>query len=172
QPNENITAKGGNSSHLIVFLLGETSYSGRYGSYGYDKNTSPNLDKLAAAENSCLFDKVHSSAPITRDSIAMTLSFETPENIAPLFEETSIIELAREIGYTTYWLSSQTLSGTHDSKYGYLAKGSDILDFTDWEDNRLPDLLERYLDRAIHEDNRAFIVLHMLGSHRPYIEKF
>ncbi len=158
---------------LVVFVLGETSFSGRYSLYGYDKLTTPTLDALRYDPSACVFDKVHSSSPITRDSLAMTLSFHTPENHNPLLEEKSVIELAQDNDYKTYWITAQKLEGLQETKYGFLATESDVIRFTDWEDSKLPGYLKRELDRmARAKEEKSFVVLHMAGSHRPYENKF
>lgn len=153
---------------LVIFVLGETSLSSRYSIYGYHKNTTPYLASLIKQKDVCYFDNVHSSAPVTRDSISMTLSFHIPEDIMPMFEEKSVIELAKDNGYKTYWLASQYIDGPYDAKYAYLASNSDIIKFTDWEDNKLPELLHE----ALATEDKKFIILHMAGSHQPYMDKF
>lgn len=155
-------------NQLVVFVLGESSLSKRYSIYGYDKVTTPYLSSLIQRNDVCYFDNVHSSAPITRDSIAMTLSFHTPENITPFFEQKSVIELAKDNGYKSYWLSSQGLIGLYDTKYAYLVQDSDIIKFTNWEDNRLPILLSEILSTK----GKKFIILHMSGNHMPYQNQY
>ena|SRR5690625_1083679 len=158
---------------LVVFVIGETSFSGRYSLYGYGKPTTPKLEALREDKSTCIFDNVHSSSPITRDSLAMTLSFHTPENHNPLLEEKSVIELAQDNDYKTYWITAQKLEGLQETKYGFLATESDVIKFTDWEDNKLPRTLKRQLSHmAKRAEEKSFVVLHMAGSHRPYENKF
>ncbi|CAH9018638.1 hypothetical protein NURINAE_01044 [Candidatus Nitrosacidococcus sp. I8] len=107
---------------------------------------------------------------MTRDSVAMTLSFHTPENALPLFKEKSVIDVANDSGYQTYWLSSQQLEGLHDTRYGFLAQSSQIIEFTEFQDNKLPSLLNKAL--ADNSHHKKFIVLHMIGSHIPYGDKY
>jgi heptose-I-phosphate ethanolaminephosphotransferase len=160
---------------LVVLIMGESSFPGRYELYGYDKPTTPELMKLTAASNGgsdfCVLQKVHSLAPITRDSIAMTLSFETPKRLDPLFSEKSVIDLANENHYATYWVTSQRLGGRYNRKYGFLAEKSNHVISTHKEDNRLPVELKKIIDSA-QPDKRLFIVLQMIGSHQGYADKF
>lgn len=154
---------------VVVLIMGESSVSSRYSAYGYDVKTTPNLEQLMQRADSCLFEQVHSAAPITRDSVAMTLSFFTPENISPLFEQKSLINYAKDAGFRTYWLTAQRLQGMHDTQYGFIASQSDVIEFAEWEDNNLPALLSNALaDTA----DKKLIILHQTGSHRPYANKF
>lgn len=167
----NIIGHGEPVSETIVIVIGEASFPGRYGVYGYGTPTTPNLERMANEKDTCIVKKVHSAAPITRTSISMSLSFRNPEQFAPLIKQESIINLAKESGFKTYWIASQSLSGVHETEYGYIAKDSDVVWYTDKEDDKLAPLLEKAL-REDSEHGRKFVVLHMVGSHWPYSERF
>ena len=103
----------------------------------------------------------------------MTLSFNIPESNDNLFNNKSIIEMAKYNNYKTYWLASyrQNIKGASNAKFGFIARKSDILDFTDKDhDVNLSELLERYLKK----DNapKKFIFLHLRGSHQPYSDGY
>ncbi|MFS1563802.1 MAG: sulfatase-like hydrolase/transferase [Candidatus Arsenophonus phytopathogenicus] len=110
-----------NNNKNIILIMGESSLFSRYSAYGYHLNTTPHMKKIFSTENSCIINNAHSSAPVTRDSIPMTLAFHTPESAKNLSENKSIIEMARANGYKTYWLGSQELQGIYSSKYGFIA---------------------------------------------------
>lgn len=152
------------SAKNIIIVMGESSSSSRYGIYGYNINTTPNMKNIFSQNGGCIIKDAHSAAPITRDSIAMTFSFATPESEEPLFKEKNIIDLAKENGYKTYWLSSQELSGLHASKFGYIAKKSDVIKLTKGKDDKLNNLLVK----TLQDTGKKFIVLHLAGSHGPY----
>ncbi|ELI3466830.1 hypothetical protein Q8D98_004488, partial [Salmonella enterica subsp. enterica serovar Cerro] len=73
--NESITGKAESGNNTIVIVMGESSLFSRYSIYGYPKLTSPDLQKIFTQPKSCIVRNVHSSAPETRDSLAMTFSF-------------------------------------------------------------------------------------------------
>ncbi|EBF2070430.1 hypothetical protein DIM40_18760, partial [Salmonella enterica] len=128
--NESITGKAESGNNTIVIVMGESSLFSRYSIYGYPKLTSPDLQKIFTQPKSCIVRNVHSSAPETRDSLAMTFSFSTPESDTNLFKNKSIIEMAKANGYKTWWIGSQELEGLFSSKYGFIARKSDVVRLT------------------------------------------
>ncbi|MEX6250088.1 phosphoethanolamine transferase [Providencia hangzhouensis] len=164
--NDNVKKESEGYSPTIILVLGESSYNGRYSSYGYEKITTPNIQRIFSANNGgCIVNDAISPAPITRDSLAITLSFISPDNNNKLFNEKSIIDMAGDNGYKTYWLSSQNINGLYSSKYGYIAKQSDVVEFSDWSDDKLPEMLDSTLNE---NSDKKFIVIHLHGSHLPY----
>jgi heptose-I-phosphate ethanolaminephosphotransferase len=161
--NSIIGVKDGHKN--VVLIIGESSRRDHYGLYGYNINTTPMLSKTLNKSNSCIIKYPHSAAAVTRDSIAMMLSFHTPEDEEKLFKKKSVIELAKHNGYYTSWLGSQPLKGLYDSKFGFIAKKSNSINLTDGNDNLLPQLLKDTIDK---KNNKNFIVIHLLGSHIPY----
>lgn len=152
-------------NNLIVLVVGESSLFSRYSAYGYNKETTPNMKKIFSQPYGCIINNVHSSAPLTRDSVSMTLAFHTPESDESLFKNKSIIEMAKHKGYKTFWIGSQPLKGLYDSKYGFIAKKSHFTKLTDYQDDELKNILKEILsDNAKHK----FIVIHLWGNHKPY----
>ena len=159
---------------LVVLIMGESSLVSRYSAYGYPKPTTPLMAEIFNQKNGgCIINNSHSSASMTRDSIPMSLSFSIPESNDNLFINKSIIEMAKYNNYKTYWLASyrQNIKGASNAKFGFIARKSDILDFTDKDhDVNLSELLERYLKK----DNapKKFIFIHLRGSHQPYSDGY
>ncbi|ECX4905298.1 sulfatase-like hydrolase/transferase [Salmonella enterica] len=164
--NEAITGKEDNGNNTIVIVMGESSLFSRYSIYGYPKLTSPELQKIFTQPKSCIIGNVHSSAPETRDSLAMTFSFSTPESDKNLFKNKSIIEMAEANGYKTWWIGSQELEGLFSSKYGFIAKKSDVVRLTNGHDEHLIPMLTDALEDT--SAPKKFIIVHLLGNHKPY----
>ncbi|EPS8267291.1 phosphoethanolamine transferase [Salmonella enterica] len=164
--NKSITGKQGNDNSTIVIVMGESSLFSRYSIYGYHKPTTPNLQKIFTQAQSCFIRNVHSSAPDTRDSLAMTFSFSTPESDTNLFKNKSIIEMAEANGYKTWWIGSQELEGLFSSKYGFIAKKSDVVRLTNGHDEHLIPMLTDALEDT--SAPKKFIIVHLLGNHKPY----
>lgn len=163
--DKSIIKKHEATSNIIVLVIGESSLSTRYSLYGYDKNTNPNMSKIFNSQFGCVIKNAHSTSPVTRNSIPMTLTFETPENEIGYFENKSIIEIAKDNGFKTYWLGSQELKGYHSSKYGGVALQSDYVELKLNDDLKMPLLLERQLN---DDEVKKFIIIHLHGSHLPY----
>ncbi|HBJ6377125.1 TPA: phosphoethanolamine transferase [Salmonella enterica subsp. enterica serovar Eastbourne] len=164
--NEVVTGKEDNGNNTIVIVMGESSLFSRYSIYEYPELTSPALQKIFTQPKSCIVRKVHSSAPETRDSLAMTFSFSTPESDTNLFKNKSIIEMAKANGYKTWWIGSQELEGLFSSKYGFIARKSDIVRLTNGHDEHLVPMLTDALEDT--SAPKKFIIVHLLGNHKPY----
>ncbi|EAZ4787048.1 phosphoethanolamine transferase [Salmonella enterica] len=164
--NEVVTGKEDNGNNTIVIVMGESSLFSRYSIYGYPKLTSPELQKIFIQPKSCIVRNVHSSAPETRDSLAMTFSFSTPESDNNLFKNKSIIEMAKANGYKTWWIGSQELEGLFSSKYGFIARKSDVVRVTNGHDEHLIPMLTDALEDT--SAPKKFIIVHLLGNHKPY----
>lgn len=162
---------------VVVVIMGETSNVDRYSAYGYGTPTTPRIEKLFATENACIIDSVHSSANLTRNSVAMTFSFATPEDESKLFTVKNIFELAKAGNRMTYWLGTQHMEGLYSVKTAYAGK---YADYYAWpghpngtaltEEDDL--LLAPELARILAIDERQFIVLHFSGSHLPYSSRY
>ncbi|EDQ6181724.1 sulfatase-like hydrolase/transferase [Salmonella enterica subsp. enterica] len=164
--NESITGKAESGNNTIVIVMGESSLFSRYSIYGYPKLTSPDLQKIFTQPKSCIVRNVHSSAPETRDSLAMTFSFSTPESDTNLFKNKSIIEMAKANGYKTWWIGSQELEGLFSSKDGFIARKSDVVRLTNGHDEHLVPMLTDALEDT--SAPKKFIIVHLLGNHKPY----
>ena len=162
------------NDNLVVLIMGESSLVSRYSAYGYPKPTTPLMAEVFSQKNGgCIINNSHSSASFTRDSIPMTLSFNIPESNDNLFNNKSIIEMAKYNNYKTYWLASyrQNIKGASNAKLGFIARKSDIIDFTDKDhDINLSELLERYLKKD--NASKKFIFIHLRGSHQSYSDNY
>lgn len=163
--NPVLLSAGKPENKLVIFIIGESSSPSRYHIYGYPKETTPEMERIFQGRNACITDNVHSSSPITRNSISLSLSFYTPESEDNLFHQKSVIEIAQDQGYKTYWLGAQSLTGVNGSKYGYLARRNDTVIVDENNDMKLPELLKQVLTEP---DEYKFIILHLWGNHMPY----
>ena len=154
---------------LIVFIMGESSLVTRYSAYGYHKQTTPFMSNIFSQNGGCIISNSHSTAAFTRDSIPMTLSFNVPESDDNLFDNKSIIEMAKFNHYKTYWLASkgQKIQGTFNTKFGFIARKSDVITFSE---DLLDISLGQLLEETLQKDNfpKKFIFVHLRGSHQPY----
>lgn len=170
--NKNIIGRFNSNNDIVVVMMGESSLSKNYQIYGNAVQNNENLSKILNKNGSCYFNNVHSAAPITRDSVSMTLSFHVPESVSQMFYEKSIINLAKEGGYKTYWVTAQYTRGLYDTKYEFLSKESDHTVLAKRNDSDLVEKLTHILDARQGRGEKKFIFLHMIGSHGPYAEQY
>ena len=156
----------------VVLVTIETLRADHVGSYGYPRNTTPNLDRLAA--EGARFATTIAQAPFTLPSVTSLMTGRTPPHhgvrnhpatLAPEIE--TLAERFHEAGYQTAamtrhtWLRRKSgldrgFNAYHNNKF---AAGLDArslsLAATDWLEARDP-------------EKPFFLWLHFLDPHLPY----
>ncbi|MDR2955106.1 MAG: phosphoethanolamine transferase [Prevotella sp.] len=163
---------GKESPEKIFFIIGESAGRSHYSLYGYPQKTSPFFDSLAYAAPDVLHHyDAYSPASITRDALRIILSFSTPKDVKPFFENFNIIDLANKAGYETVWISNQDKVGESESYIGFVSANATESYFE--KDFAKEDLkLLTYIQEAYKPDKKQFFVVHLLGSHVPYNERY
>lgn len=159
---------GGREVHVLV--IGETGRPDRWQVNGYDRPTSP---RLAAEPNLVSLHNLVSPWAWTRMSVPVIVSRKPGTDHRPFFAERSLVAAFREAGYRTYWFSTQSPLGQHDSSIALHAHEAHEVRFInpgDYKqhaalDGELLPLLQAVLARP---EPRQLIVLHTLGSHYNY----
>lgn len=159
----------------IVYIIGESSNPGRYGAYGYSKNTTPNISSLVHRDELFLIKNVHSPAAQTRLAVPMLTSFVSPRNLENLFKYKNLLEMAKIQGYETFWFDSQEQDGLWDKTFGYISQYADILQSPNKNnsgfpvqianDDELMPAIEHYFNS---QAKKKLYVIHIMGSHMPY----
>ncbi|MDT7832151.1 sulfatase-like hydrolase/transferase [Flavobacteriaceae bacterium S356] len=152
---------------IYVLVIGETARKHNFSLYGYQRNTTPNLDTIA---NIIPFNNVNSNANLTSLSIPFMLTRATPENASVKFEEPAVITPFKEVGFKTYWLTNVPSGiGSVFGFYSGLAdeyKNTSVsLDALNYDEGLIPQLEKVLKDNT---SRKKFIVLHTLGSHFRY----
>ncbi len=158
----------------IYLVIGESAYRKHLSLYGYDVKTTPFLDSLSQIEPPVLRHyKGIAAASFTRNVLRMALSFASPRDMTPFYEEKTLINLANDAGYDTYWISNQGSSGIQDSYLGYLAASTKEAIFTQggYLANDDFDLIP-LLKKAHSDSRRQFFVIHLVGSHNDYSDRY
>jgi len=160
------------SAEKIFFIIGESASRSHYSLYGYSRKTSPFMDSLVQVSPSQLhYYDAYSPASITRDALRIVLSFSTPQDVKPFFENYNLIDLANKAGYETVWISNQDRLGESDSYIGFVSANSGKSFYE--KDFKKEDLkLLEYIKEAYVPGKKQFFVIHLLGSHVPYYERY
>ena len=162
----------------VVLVMGESSLSSYYTIYGYEKfNTTPRLQLLKDEGKICALKKAHSPAPTTRTSVPLNLTFTSPERFSEVFVKKSIVNLANENGYKTFWLATQNSGGIsgYGSTYEFIARSASVWVSPDMkhptygvvpedDDVMLTLIHNEFQDTAEYK----FFILHLVGNHSPY----
>ncbi len=156
-----------NIPEIYVLVIGETARKNNFHLLGYHRNTTPNLSKI---KNLSYFSNVKSAANLTSLSMPFIVTRATPRTNTISVEEPAIINVFKEAGFKTYWLTNQPtgiggITGFYSrlaDSYKSIAVSVDVAKFDEF---LLPEL------NAILEDTsntKKFIVIHTLGSHFRY----
>ena len=108
------------SDYNIVLITVDTLRADHLGCYGYQKGTSPNIDRFA--EESILFEKAYSPAPVTVPALRAMMtgrlvSNEDKEDLVSYYNQTPFLaQILREKGYRTAGFTDHHGLGGSDRK--------------------------------------------------------
>ena len=168
-------ADPGNAPDVIVMVLGESARFDRWSINGYARETNP---LLAQEPNLVTFQDLITSVSATRLSVPVIISRKPAmQSLKDGFTEKSFLSAFREAGYKTFWLSNQISFGKFDTPVSVFAKEADTVEFLNlggFTDNSNHDeVLFRPFARALRDPApRKLIVLHTLGSHWNYAQRY
>jgi glucan phosphoethanolaminetransferase (alkaline phosphatase superfamily) len=160
---------------IFVLIIGETGKRERWSLNGYSKKTNPLLAKQTNLIN---FSDFLSVTSFTRTSVPTLLTRKpVAESNTFTFNEKSVISAFKEAGFKTYWLSMQIPLGAHDSTISTYAYEADIIKFFRYSDynhtGEYDTKLLPYLNKILLDSHKKkFIVLHTLGSHFNYKDRY
>ena len=97
-------AQAGQPSTLVL-VIGESTNRQRMSLYGYPRATTPKLDKLR--EQLAVFDNVVTPRPYTIEALQQVLTFADEQNPDAYLTTPSIMNMMKQAGYKTYWITNQ-----------------------------------------------------------------
>ncbi|MFP4597329.1 MAG: phosphoethanolamine transferase [Persicimonas sp.] len=160
---------------LAVIVIGESLTRSHLPFYGYERNTMPKLAKWHETGDLLVFEDVIAVTNLTRLVLLRALTLATHDDREPFYRGDSIVAAARSAGYDTYWISNAGMLTPHDTEHTALARQADETQMvnTDFRlkslDGKLLPVFEKFLERP---SKRKLIVLHTLGSHPKYDQRY
>ena len=163
----------GSEKRTVMLVIGESSRRHNWQLNGYPRATNPLLSKRAG-----LIWLANYTAPAvsTAQSVPLMIT-RKPVDSAELWGERSIVSAFREAGFGTWWISNQQTAGIHDLQIAsYASEAEHVVwaNVTEFQSRGVDDsaLLEPV--RVALADPRAqkFIVVHLMGSHFKYPERY
>lgn len=158
---------------IYVLVVGETSRAMEWSLYGYERKTTPRLEKLNGLVH---FKDVITQSNNTHKSVPIILSAASAENYGVIYDEKSIVTAFKEAGFRTLVIANQKLT---TSMIGAFYREADtFIDMSSFKtgsyltslhDGALLPYLEKELKKT---DDNIFIVLHTYGSHFNYHERY
>ncbi|WCO03004.1 sulfatase-like hydrolase/transferase [Psychroserpens ponticola] len=156
-----------------VVVIGESTSSWHMQLYGYERETNPRLSEIK--DELFVFDSVIAPNVHTVLALEKILTFsdyKTPNKN----DNASIIQLANQAGFTTYWISSQRPIGIHESVAATIARASDKRVYTNTEDYNyqiLDNSLLPELDVILNDEHKKRVIfVHLIGTHIPYDKRY
>lgn len=167
------TPPAGEKPLVVVLILGESSRADHFHINGYDRETTPLLEKRKNLVN---FKDTTSCGVWTRVSVPCIVTRATAADKAPIDSETSIVSLLRHLGFETAWFAAQgnfspadpTTAVSKEAEKRIVLEEQQYLDNTIKDEALLP-LLDAML---AHRNRPMFLVLHTYGSHWQYSARY
>lgn len=161
------------AGQIYVLVIGETTRSNNFSLNGYARNTNP---LLSQRKNLISFSNMVSGWAWTRMSVPVIVSRKKVNDKNIFFPEKSIVSLFSEAGFDTAWLSTQSPYGFHDSPVALHSREAKFVHFMNPADYKSPglhdDVMLTDLKRLVEKGDKHFIVLHTLGSHFNYKDRY
>ncbi|WP_136477558.1 phosphoethanolamine transferase [Pseudomonas sp. DG56-2] len=151
----------------LVFVIGESSRPHNWSLYGYDKKTTPNLDKQTGIFK---FNRMCTTAPYTAVAVPSMLSLEPISDWDSIASTKSLVGIYRAAGYKTYWLSVQEVDSFGGIIPQIAAEANHRQYFERSFDGALIPAYEKILSNGAGEKQAIFI--HVKGSHFDYSRRY
>lgn len=159
-----------NQREVYVLVIGETSRAENWSLYGYERETTPHLQKDS---NIVFFKDAITQSNTTHKSVSIMLTAASAENYDIIYKQKSIIQAFREVGFSTIFLSNQSANRTFTDFIAQDADYSEYFRFFEQTTNNFDEVLlprlEHYIDSL---PGNLFIILHTYGSHFNYKERY
>lgn len=163
----------------IILVIGESGTRQYLSAYNSTKNdTSPWLREavITHPKNFLLFRHAYTSWTQTVPALERALTEKNQYNTKEFNQSTTVIDLAKKAGYTTYWLSNQGTISDVDTPITLIAKTAD---HSVWLEDMRKDSDKIYYDgdllpllEEVDPTKNNFIVIHIIGSHEAAKNRF
>lgn len=182
--NEPPSATFKNKDLKFVVYIGEATSTLNMGLYGYPRDTTPHLSKLASTDNNFIyFQNVFAPHTHTRESLLESLSLGRgeKEQLVPIYERqrVSVVDILTKNNLPVLLCSNQEASGTYELASSIIFKNSDNRFAEPQEEN---DVTLKPLDtaffqeclpsslRKIADGKSGLIFLHSYAGHGAYTD--
>lgn len=154
-------------THII--LIGESTGKYHMQLFGYNRNTNPELTKIK--DKLILFENVKSSSVHTVSSLRDVLLLQDKNN-RPI--SSTLIDLLKNSGFKTYWLSNQQYLGMNETLISAIAKRADKNVYLSpvFSNKYDGDLLPHVENILSDSAKKKVIFIHLMGTHLSYHERY
>jgi heptose-I-phosphate ethanolaminephosphotransferase len=168
------------SSPNIIIIIGESLNRNRMSLYGYERDTTPNLNKYMQSDRLFVFEDVISTNSYTRQVLPKLLTFYHSQSQKHWTNHADLISIYKSLDYKTFWISNQESSGVcGGSVSSTLASYADMVHFQSNDKNHFDikdtfdEVLLKHLEHALEDSaEKKLIVVHLMGSHFTYKNRY
>lgn len=164
---------------LVVVIIGESCNRNHMSLYGYQRETTPRLQKR---DDIMVFDNVISANSSTLNSVMYFLTERTIENPVPIDKCIHVFDVLHSTPYKSYWISNQSPIGLWDNGVTSLAQNADVVKFVNVMANSSMEsttmksfdesLIEPFTASLGSDAKHKVVFLHLLGSHTSYDKRY
>ncbi|MDO4179394.1 MAG: phosphoethanolamine transferase [Phascolarctobacterium sp.] len=161
----------------IIMVIGESASTHFMSAYNKtENNTTPWLKEMVEQEQFYKVKHAYTSWTQTVPSLERALTNKDQYNNVEFFDSTSILDVAKKAGYTTYWYSNQGSISDADTPITLVAQTADhakwLCDTSANSNKMLYDgELLKFLEEVDPTKNN-FVVFHVMGSHDDTINRY
>ncbi len=159
-------------NEVYVLVIGESTTRNHMGIYGYYRQTTPLLESIS--NELFVYKDVISPNTHTLTSLEKVLTLGTTENL-DLKYQGNFLQLFNQAGFSTYWISNQNPTGIWNNFIAGIANSSEEKFFFNISNGKSPYdevLLESFRKVLEEKKKKKLIVLHLMGTHLMYEDRY
>lgn len=158
-----VTRKNALQKETHIIIIGESTSKYHMEIYGYNRATTPELEKLK--NNLLLFSNVKASYAHTIESLMQVFQVSN---------DCSFIDVCNAAGAKTFWLSNQKFLGENETMISAIANSASKKIFINpTSDNKYDEELLPELDKLLQDTaSRKVIFIHLMGTHLSYQDRY
>ncbi len=163
-----------------VVVIGESLNKKNMGLYGYVRPTTPKLSARMKAGDLLAFQQVYANYSYTIKALQLALTEANQYNNKDYYDSLSIVDVLKQAGFETHWLTNQVIYGGWDNMISVIANEADHLvalnhtigkhTRTQHYDGVLIDEVQKVL--AEKTDKNRVIFVHLMGNHGSYSSRY
>ena len=165
--------KNNNSPKTLVLVIGESTNRQHMKLYGYNRDTTPNLNTMK--EDLLVFDNVYSPRPYTIETLEQVLSFADEKNPDLYLKKPTLMNMMKQAGYKTWWITNQQTQTKRNTMLTTFSKQADEQVYLNNDKNQNSAQYDGVVLKPFKnilgnndKNSKKFIVVHLLGTHRKY----
>lgn len=158
-----VTRKNALQKETHIIIIGESTSKYHMEIYGYNRPTTPELEKLK--NNLLLFSNVKATYAHTIESLMEAFRVSSG---------CSFIDVCNTAGAKTFWLSNQKFLGENETMISAIANSASKKIFINpTSDNKYDEELLPELDKLLQDTaSRKVIFIHLMGTHLSYQDRY